>query len=91
MSQVSDRGLIRARKIYQPLFATIEITQGCNFKCLHCYNFDRRNPPKEKRTPLTAEEIFQVIDGFSELGALNLSFTGGEPMIHPQIFEFIQY
>ena len=27
-----------------PLNATLELTQRCNIRCKHCYNFDRDRP-----------------------------------------------
>lgn len=79
----------KARAIYQPLFATFEITHACNFKCSHCYNFDRQNSISPIKRPLNDSEIIKGIKGLAEIGALYLNFTGGEPLLHPSLSLFI--
>ncbi len=76
-----------------PLGAAIEITLRCNLRCVHCYNFDRAEPyPKQIRgTELTPPEIIDAIDQLVDAGCLFLSFTGGEALLHPHIFEFVEY
>ena len=74
-----------------PLFATIETTLGCNYSCVHCYNFDRSlpMPTQIKGEPLTKNEFLKVIDELCDAGALYISFTGGEALLYPHIFELI--
>ncbi|MBT3583357.1 MAG: radical SAM protein [Halobacteriovoraceae bacterium] len=75
-----------------PLFTTIEIGLQCNFKCLHCYNFDRSKIPDPalKETALNSNEILDVIDQVASAGALYITFTGGEPLLHPDLTKFIE-
>ncbi len=80
----------QARKIYQPLFATFEIIHSCNFKCSHCYNFDRQNSTSPIKNPLSDQEIISGIAGLAEIGALYLNFTGGEPLLHPSLHTFVK-
>lgn len=67
--------------------AQIEITNRCNLSCLHCYNDSGAPLPDE----LTTEEIFSVIDGLSSMGAYHVTLSGGEPLMHPDLFEIINY
>ena len=74
-----------------PLFTTIELSQYCNFSCRHCYNFDRSD--SEKNTTRTSEvstsKWLEIIDQVIDQGAFYLSFTGGEPLTHPDLFQLI--
>lgn len=76
-----------------PVFATLELTLKCNLRCVHCYNFDRAIPyAKAKReNELTLPEIKDLIDELAEAGTISLGLSGGEPLIHPDIFEIISY
>lgn len=65
--------------------AFIEITRKCNLHCTHCLN----NSGKELDNILTPKEINKVIDDLSRAGIQEIRFTGGEPLLHPNIFEFI--
>lgn len=66
---------------------TIEITSACNLKCQHCGN-DSGN---KNNLELTKEEIFNLIDELANIGVERLGLTGGEPLLHPFLFEIIEY
>ena len=65
--------------------AFIEITRKCNLQCTHCLN----NSGKELDNVLSSKEINTLIDNLSRAGIQEIRFTGGEPLLHPNIFEFI--
>lgn len=65
----------------------IEITNRCNLHCLHCANDAGEPCPHE----LTTEEVLSAIDKLSALGAHSVTLTGGEPLLHPDLFEIIAY
>jgi radical SAM protein with 4Fe4S-binding SPASM domain len=87
-----EKSLQYAYKNCIPLVSTIELTHACNFKCSHCYNYDRQGPiPKETLDNLLSkEEVFTVIDDLATLGALYVNFTGGEATASPHLVEYIQ-
>lgn len=66
----------------QPLSALLELTYACNWRCVFCYN-----PRHHDRRRLDADEWRAVVDDLRELGTLNVTITGGEPLTHPQAFE----
>lgn len=92
MSQILDGFFAKASKACIPLVTTFEITQGCNYKCHHCYNFDRSKESinEAKAEPLKPDEILRIIDELGHAGALYLNFTGGEVLLHPHLDEFIR-
>ena len=75
----------RARR--QPEFVTFELTYGCNFRCVHCYNPARRGPLSE----LGTKEIFSILDQFADLGVLTVCFSGGEPLLRPDAFDIFRH
>ena len=78
-----------------PLNASIETTLRCNIRCQHCYNFDRdaaREPCDSGAEPeLSADEILGVMTDLRAAGCLFLSLTGGEVLMHPQLFRFLDH
>lgn len=72
---------------YPLISAEIEITNACNLRCLHCVNKSGHPYPDE----LTTKEIFAVIDALSGLGVYQLMISGGEPLLHPDLFDIIEY
>lgn len=66
-----------------PFSATIEITDSCNLKCIHCY----RNIPNPSYWNLDTFE--KALVSLKELGTLHLTLTGGEPLLHPHFQEFL--
>lgn len=87
---VLERQIKRARETFQPLFATLEVTQSCNYSCKHCYNFDRSLPPPSPKSILTFKEIQTILAELSKLGSLSLNITGGEPLLRQDIFEILE-
>lgn len=84
--------ILKARQACIPLITTLEITQSCNFKCSHCYNYDRSKemPENLKVDVLKPDEILRIIDEVAAAGALYLNFTGGEALLHPHLEDFIK-
>lgn len=67
--------------------AFIEVTRKCNLFCKHCLN----NSGKELENTLTSNEIFDLIRKLGRAGIQEIRFTGGEPLLHKDIFKFIKY
>jgi radical SAM protein with 4Fe4S-binding SPASM domain len=91
-SSLLEEMLNKASLACIPLITTIEITQSCNYRCHHCYNFDRtiEAPESSKENLLNPEEILSIIDEVASAGALYLNFTGGEALLHPHLDDFIR-
>lgn len=88
-----DNYLSKAWDACIPVYTTLELSLRCNLRCVHCYNFDRSIPyQKAKRTDeLTLVEIKKLIEDLASTGTFYLSLTGGEPLLHPDIFEIIRH
>lgn len=71
-----------------PFTIAWEITRACAFACVHCRaDAQHRRDPRE----LTTEEGFRLIDGIARFGNPILVFTGGDPMMRPDLFDLIGY
>lgn len=59
------------------------ITEGCNLRCPYCYASAAKARPGE----LATHEAADLIDQAADMGAEEFIFTGGEPMLRPDLFE----
>ena len=73
---------IENNKIY---FASIELTQNCNFQCKHCYC------PNKNDSHLSAKEYYEIIDKIYDAGCLFLNFTGGEIFTNKDFIHIYMY
>lgn len=65
-----------------------EVIQTCPNKCKFCSS----NASMEKKKIITLENFKKVIDHFMDQGGIEeLSISGGEPFLHPDLFEMVQY
>lgn len=62
-----------------------EITMACNLECLHCFNGVQIGKHKSGATERPLPDIMEIGHKFVEAGASKVLFTGGEPLMRPQI------
>jgi len=72
-----------------PLYVAWQITNECNLACLHC--IEESGPGKAFRDELDEEQVFRVLDQLMDSEVPYLSFSGGEPMVHPLFFKMVEY
>ncbi len=72
-----------------PLYIAWQITNECNLACLHC--IEESGPGKAFKDELGEEQIFGILEQFIEHEVPYLSFSGGEPMVHPLFFKMVEY
>lgn len=91
---IQSRILEQAAESCIPLTLMIETTQVCNFRCVHCYNFDRTVPhratPRDPRGNLHLVEICRILVEGRELGCLTLCLTGGEVLLDPKLMSIVR-
>jgi MoaA/NifB/PqqE/SkfB family radical SAM enzyme len=72
-----------------PLYMAWQVTNECNLACLHC--IEESGPGKAFHDELSDEQVFSVLDQAMALEVPYLSFSGGEPMVHPRFFDMVEY
>jgi len=72
-----------------PLYVAWQITNECNLACLHC--IEESGPGKAFADELDAAQVFAVLDQLMDHEVPYLSFSGGEPMLHPQFFKMVEH
>lgn len=69
-----------------PFLIVFHITGNCNLNCDYCY---ANKYSTFGNLPL--EKIKEILCQAKDLGARNIIFSGGEPLLHPNIFEILEY
>lgn len=68
------------------------ITEYCNFKCPYCRGLDDDIYGDRRVKELSFKEIKRNIDLWTKDGGLeNIRFSGGEPTLHQNIIEIVEY
>ena len=62
----------------------IEITSNCNLRCIHCYN-----ESGELRDQISVEAFKIVLGCYDNPKKASITLSGGEPLLHPQVWKFI--
>ncbi|MEZ5345716.1 MAG: radical SAM protein [Pyrinomonadaceae bacterium] len=66
-----------------PVLVHIVPMRRCNLSCTYCNEYDKTSDP----VPIV--EMISRIDKLAEFGSSVITISGGEPMMHPQIYEII--
>jgi MoaA/NifB/PqqE/SkfB family radical SAM enzyme len=67
-----------------PILAQIIPIRRCNLTCTYCNEYDRHSPP------VPTPEMLRRIDKLAELGTSIITFSGGEPTLHPDLDDLIR-
>jgi MoaA/NifB/PqqE/SkfB family radical SAM enzyme len=67
-------------------YAKIKITKNCFLRCKHCYVSGG-----EVKHTISKEFMFKIIDTLHNNGVASIRFTGGEPLMHNNVFEILDY
>lgn len=75
-----------------PPTAALELTYRCNHACLFCScPWDAPDGSFERLPEQDTQQVKQMIDTLLEMGVSHLSFTGGEPLLRPDIVEILRH
>ena len=64
------------------------MTQACNLKCVHCYAQAKVRAGSDE---LSTGEAKAMIDDLSTFGSPVMLFSGGEPLMRPDLTELVDY
>ena len=68
-----------------PLLVQIIPIRRCNIDCGYCNEYDKVSPP------IPADTLRRRIDKLAQLGTSVVAFSGGEPMLHPDLDDLIRH
>lgn len=71
-----------------PINTIINLTNNCNFNCLHCYVQSQKNIDDHS---LSVKEWKQIVDELKKRGCLYITFTGGEVLTSKKFVEIYEY
>lgn len=63
-------------------------TQACNLRCVHCYAHAKAAGGPDE---LTTEQGMALIDDLADFGAPVMLFSGGEPLVRPDLTRLIKH
>lgn len=75
------RGLLSTK---HPILAHLVPMRRCNLSCGYCNEYDKTSDP------VPIEVVKRRIDLLARLGTSIITISGGEPMLHPQIYEIFE-
>ena len=68
----------------RPTLAHLIPIRRCNLACTYCNEFDNFSKP------VPTDELLRRIDKLADLGVSILTFSGGEPLLHPGLDDLIR-
>jgi MoaA/NifB/PqqE/SkfB family radical SAM enzyme len=69
---------------HRPILAQIIPVRRCNLSCVYCNEYDKTSEP------VPVEEMARRIDRLAALGTLAITFSGGEPLLHPELETLVE-
>ncbi|MCS7073534.1 MAG: radical SAM protein [Bacteroidia bacterium] len=73
------------RLVRHPVLCNYYLTYRCNAKCSFCDIWEKPSPYVIKET------VIENLHALKRLGVSVIDFTGGEPLLHRQLAEFLAY
>lgn len=86
------RSFLRSVFSKQPVLRYVDMSIGyrCNLKCAHCFAHEDREKFNEQKRMSPSFFHRCVVVPSMEMGAVNFSFQGGEPLLYPDLPEYIK-
>lgn len=69
---------------HHPVLAQIVPVRRCNLSCTYCNEYDKTS------APVPVDVMLHRIDLLARLGTSIITFSGGEPMLHPDLHRLIR-
>ena len=79
------RAVLNARA-YKPIYVKIKVNYGCNLKCEMCKHWRETREP-----PISMDRFKDILTEIAGLGGKKVHFSGGEPMLRPQLPDLVEH
>jgi len=83
-SLLVEKSYNNGKGLSYPITSSLRINNYCNFNCVHCY-------VEKKKQEISLDDFKIVIDNLNDLQIKLCILTGGETLLHPQLFELLDY
>jgi SynChlorMet cassette radical SAM/SPASM protein ScmF len=67
------------------------LTEGCNLRCRHCWIAPKYQSEENSYPSLDLDLFKSIIEQAKPLGLTGVKLTGGEPLLHPEFKEILEY
>jgi len=68
-------------------YVRIAVTSACNLRCTYCLRDESEAPQKTQQ--LSVDDASRLMTLLGKMGVKKIRFTGGEPLLHPDIAELV--
>ncbi len=72
-------------------YLKISLTNICDLKCTYCMPHNAEFTYNNINNFLSVDDYKFIIKSMSELGIRKIEFAGGEPLLHPNLSDFVYY
>lgn len=74
-----------------PIEINWDLTRRCNYRCSYCFIYGRGKTPPPQLPFSTLAQLKAAVDNIASLNRpwYNVTFSGGEPTIHPHLIDLI--
>ena len=69
---------------YAPYLVQLVVTRRCNLKCGYSNEYDGTS------APVPYDDLLRRLEKIRSLGTLGIEFTGGEPLLHPNLVDLVR-
>lgn len=66
------------------------LTEGCNLRCRHCWIEPKYQTESHSYPTLDFRSFRTIIEQAKPMGLSSVKLTGGEPLLHPGIYEILE-
>jgi len=67
------------------------LTEGCNLRCRHCWIAPKYQTEENTYPSLKLDLFRSIVEQAKPLGLTTVKLTGGEPLLHPQVHEILEF
>ncbi len=72
-----------------PVAAVVGLTYRCQCECEHCSV--SASPRRDTSGELTTPELCELLTTLRDMGVVKVTFFGGEPLVHPDVFALAEH
>lgn len=88
ISGITEYGITKPQILKAPFLIVWNFTNLCNLECKHCYQYS--NQKISCSNELGLNEKLQLVDELADAKVVSLAFSGGEPLMHKDLFPVLK-